>query len=422
VEGLVRLSFLGGTREVGRNAVLLESDGARLLLDYGVMLDEEPGFPAHVRATDIDGVVVTHAHLDHSGGAPIFYLTEKKPIFITPITAELVRVLIKDFIKLSGYYLPFEYLELESMMRCRKDIHYGMKVRVKDLVFTFINAGHIPGSFMVEIEAGGRRLLYTADINTIDTRLVRGARIPRRKYDAVIIESTYATQEHPERKELEEEFIKEVGEVLDEGGRVLIPAFAVSRSQEMLSILHAYGFRRNVYIDGMAREVNEIFLNYPDYLRAPRSFMKTLSKTRVVRGWRDRREALRRSSIIVAPSGMLQGGTAVYYMEHLALDEKSGVFLVSFQIPGTRGAKLLETGRFTIGDREEEVKARVRRFDFSSHAGMTQLHDFLKGLRGEPKVYVIHGEEENCKALADWAGDELDLEAVAPNQGDEFSI
>lgn len=419
---MVKLSFLGGTREVGRNAILLESAEARLLLDYGVMLDEEPGFPAHVRATDIDGVVVTHAHLDHSGGVPIFYLTERKPVFITPITAELVRVLIKDFIKLSGYYLPFEYLELESMMRCRKDIHYEMRVKIKDLAFTPINAGHIPGSFMVDVEARGRRILYTADINTIDTRLVRGARIPKRKYDAVILEGTYATQEHPERRDLEEEFIKEVGEVLEEEGTVLIPAFAVGRSQEMLSILHAHGFRRNVYIDGMAREVNEIFLSYPDYLKAPRAFMKALSKTRVVRGWRDRREALRRSSIIVAPSGMLQGGTAVYYMEHLALDERSGVFLVSFQIPGTGGARLLEMGRFTIGDREEEVKARVRRFDFSSHAGMAQLHDFLRGLRGEPKVYIIHGEEENCSALADWACDELGLEALAPNQGDEFEL
>ncbi|KYH37082.1 MAG: beta-lactamase domain protein [Candidatus Bathyarchaeota archaeon B23] len=419
---MVRLSFLGGTREVGRNAVLIESVGARLLLDYGVMLDDEPGFPSHVRATDIDGVVVTHAHLDHSGGVPIFYLTERKPVFITPVTAELVRVLIKDFIKLSGYYLPFEYLELESMMRCRRDLHYGMKVRIKDLAFTPINAGHIPGSFMVDVEAEGRRILYTADINTIDTRLVRGARIPKRKYDAVIIESTYATQEHPERRELEEEFIKEVKLVLDEEGRVLVPAFAVGRSQEMLSVLYAHGFRRNVYIDGMAREVNEIFLSYPDYLKAPRSFMKALSTAKVVRGWRDRREALKRSSIIVAPSGMLQGGTAVYYMERLALDERSGVFLVSFQIPGTRGAKLLETGRFTIGDGEEEVKARVRRFDFSSHAGMTQLHEFLKGLRGEPKVYVIHGEEENCKALTDWAADELGLEAQAPTQGDEVDV
>jgi len=419
---LIRLSFLGGTREVGRNAILVESAGARLLLDYGVMLDEEPSFPAHVRATDIDGIVVTHAHLDHSGAVPIFYLTERKPIFITPITAELVRVLIKDFIKLSGYYLPFEYLELETMMRCRRDIHYGMRIRVKDVVFTPINAGHIPGSFMVDIEAKGKRILYTADINTIDTRLVRGARIPRRRYDVVIIESTYATQEHPDRKDLEEEFIKEVRAVIDEGGRVLIPAFAVGRSQEMLSILHAYGFRRNVYIDGMARAVNEIFLNYPDYLKAPRAFMKALSTARVVRGWRDRREALRRPSIIVAPSGMLQGGTAIYYMENLALDERSGVFLVSFQIPGTGGAKLLETGRFTIGDREEEVKARVRRFDFSSHAGMTQLHDFLKRLRGEPKIYVIHGEEENCKALVDWTVEELGLEAQAPQQGDEFEV
>jgi len=419
---MVKLRFMGGTHEVGRNAILVESEQARLLLDYGVKIGDEPEFPAHVRATDIDSIVVAHAHLDHSGGVPLFYLSERKPFFATTVTIELMELLIKDFIKLSGYFLPFEYIELENMMRQRKDLSYGTEVKLKDINFRLVNAGHIPGSAMVELSANGRRILYTGDLNTLDTRLVHGARVPKRRFDAVIIESTYATTDHPDRRELEEAFINEIKDVIYNDGRVLVPAFAVGRSQEMLSVIHAHKLRTNVVIDGMARKVNEILLDHPDCLRTPRTFMKIISGTREVRGWRDRREALKRAGVIVAPSGMLQGGTAVFYMERLALDERNGVFLVSFQVPGTGGAKLLETGRFTIGEREEVVKARVRHFDFSSHAGKTQLEAFIRGLRGKPDIYVIHGEPESCDALTQWIRDELGLNAVAPNDGDEFNV
>ena len=419
---MVKLRFMGGTHEVGRNAILVESNRTRLLLDYGAKINDAPNFPSHIRAKDIDGIVIAHAHLDHSGGVPLFYLSESKPLFATPVTIELLKVLIKDFIKLSSYFLPFEYLELENMMRERKDLSYGIDVKLKDIDFRFLNAGHIPGSAMVEIMAGGKRILYTGDFNTVDTKLVRGARIPKRKYDAVIIESTYAIQDHPERKKLENTLIDEMMEVLNNGGKVLVPAFAVGRSQEMLSIIHAHRVKTNLVVDGMARKVNAIFLDHPDFLKAPKTFMKVISRTRQVRGWRDRREAIKRAGVIVAPSGMLQGGTAVYYMERLALDERNGVFLVSFQVPGTGGSKLLETGRFTFGETEEEVNAKIRHFDFSSHSGKTQLEEFIGGLSGKPNIYVIHGEPESCDALAQWARDELDLHAVAPSQGDEFEI
>ena len=419
---MVKLHFMGGTHEVGRNAILVESEQARLLLDYGVKLGDTPEFPAHVRATDVDGIVIAHAHLDHSGGVPLFYLSEEMPFFATPVTTELVRVLIRDFIKLSSYFLPFEYLELESMMRQRRDLAYDVDVKLKDVDFRLVNAGHIPGSAMVELDVNGRRILYTGDMNTVDTRLVRGARAPRRRFDAVIVESTYAAHDHPDRGTLEDAFVNEIREILGGDGRVLVPAFAVGRSQEMLSVIHAHRLGTSVVVDGMARKVNEIFLDHPDFLNRPKTFMKAISGTKEVRGWRDRRQALRRAGVIVAPSGMLQGGTAMFYMENLALDERNGVFLVSFQVPGTGGARLLETGRFPIKEREETVRARVRHFDFSSHAGKTQLEAFLRRLRGKPDIYVIHGEPENCDALARWARDELDLNAVAPNQGDEFNV
>ncbi len=419
---MVKLSFMGGTHQVGGNAVQVISDQTNLLLEYGVKPGTPPEFPAHIRARDVDAIVVGHAHLDHSGGVPLFYLSEKKPYFATRTTSELMKILIKDMIKLNSYYLPFEYLELENMQKYRKDIVYGQKVRVKDTEFRLLDAGHIPGSAMVDVEVGGKKILYTSDFNTIETRICRGAKVPRKKYDAVVIESTYAMHEHPERKQLEKDFVNDIKTTVNDGGKVLVPAFAVGRSHEMLSILHAHKFNGYMLLDGMARAVNQVMLDIPESVKTPKTYSDAVSKVHMIRGWRDRRQVVKKADTIVAPSGMLQGGTVMFYMEKLALDPNNSIFVVSFQVPGTNGAKLLETGLFPIKDRETKVSAKVKHYDFSSHSGRTPLQQFIRGLKGKPDVYVIHGEEESCDFLAEWVRDELDLNGVAPDQEEEFTL
>ncbi len=419
---MVKLRFMGGTHKVGGNAVQVISDEANLLLEYGVKPGTPPEFPGHIRAKDLDAIVVGHAHLDHSGGVPLFYLSEKKPYFATRTTSELMKILIKDMIKLNSYYLPFEYLELDKMQKYRNDIVYGQKVKVKDMEFSLLDAGHIPGSAMVDIKVGDKKLLYTSDFNTIQTRICRGAKVPRRKYDAVIIESTYAMHEHPERKQLEEEFVKEIKSTVNDGGKVLVPAFAVGRSHEMISVLHAHKFKGYMLLDGMARAVNQAMLDVPDSVKTPKTYAQAMAGVHIIRGWRDRRQIVKKADVIVAPSGMLQGGTVMFYMEKLAQNANNSVYIVSFQVPGTNGAKLLETGMFPIKDRETRVNAKVKHFDFSSHSGRTPLQKFLRGLKGKPDVYVIHGEEESCDFLAEWVRDELDLKGVAPNQEEEFTF
>lgn len=419
---MVKLSFMGGCHQVGGNAVVVNSDQSKLLLEYGVKPGTPPEFPGHIRAKDIDGIVIAHAHLDHSGGVPLFYLSEKKPYFATRATSELTKILVKDMIKLNSYYLPFEYLELDKMQECRNDIGYGQEVKMKDIEFSLMDAGHIPGSAMVDIDVGGKKILYTSDFNTIPTRICNNARLPKKKYDAVIIESTYAMHEHPERKQLEEDFVRDIKAINNNGGKVLIPAFAVGRSHEMISVLNAHRFDGYVLLDGMARAVNEVMLGEPDAVKTPNQYSKAMAGVHEIRGWRDRRQALRKADVIVAPSGMLQGGTAMFYMEKLALGSENGIFLVSFQVPGTGGAKLLETGMFPIREKDEKVAAKVKHFDFSSHSGKTPLQQFLRGLKGKPDIYVIHGEEESCDFLAEWVRDELDMKGVAPNEGDEFTV
>jgi len=353
---------------------------------------------------------------------PMFYLSEKKPLFCTATTAEISKILIEDMIKLNNYYLPFEYIELDNMMKQRNDLVYGQEVKLKDINFNLQNAGHIPGSAMVDIEVDGKNILYTSDFNTIETRLCTAAKVSKKKYDAVIIESTYATHEHPERKQLEIDFVKAVKDVVNDGGKVLIPAFAVGRCQEMFSILHAHGFEGTIVLDGMARAVDRILLDRQDAVKTPTQFEQACMSVQEVRGWRDRRKAISQANVIVAPSGMLQGGTSVFYMEKLGFHPENAIFLVSFQVPGTGGSKLLEQGTFNIAEKDEKVTAKVRHFDFSSHTGATPLQNYIKGLKGKPNLYVIHGEADSCDFLAQWAQDECGLKATAPNQGDEFEV
>ena len=332
-----RLKFLGGTREIGRSAIALKSGGAQVLLDYGVMMNHEPGFPMHVPPRDVDAVILSHSHLDHSGAIPIFHVKSKKPVYGTPPTFDLTNILISDFIHLSGYYLPFEYNELDSMMKNCIHLNYREERAVGDIHFQLLDAGHIPGSAQVLIEANGKRLLYTGDYNSQDTRLLNGADTDYGKVDAVIIESTYADEDHSNRAELEKEFVAQVSEVVENGGTSLIPAFSVGRSQEIACILAAYHFEYPTIMDGMARKVNRIMMRHTQYLRDPELFMNAVHNATWVEGWRDRRRAPKKPGAIISPAGMLKGGPSAFYIQKVGKKSQNSVFLVSYQIPGTPG-------------------------------------------------------------------------------------
>ncbi len=418
----MKVRFLGGTGEVGRSAVLVEAGGAKILLDYGVMLDDEPGFPMHVPPRELDAIFITHAHLDHSGAAPIFYIGRGVPIYATRVTFDITELLIQDFIHLSGYYLPFEYIELQNMLSHARSMTYRRPIRIKDMTITFLRAGHIPGSAQVLVEAEGKRLLYTGDINPVDTRLLKGADLDYGELDAIIIESTYADQDHPARHEVEREFVTRVQEVVEGGGTVLVPAFAVARAQEIACVLRAHAFPYDVVMDGMARKVNVLFMNHLRELRDPQLYMAAMDDIILIAKRRDRKKVVKRPCVIISPAGMLKGGPAAYYAMRLAGSSRNAIFLVSYQIPGTPGHELLETGTYIVDGKVQKVKAQVEHFDFSSHAGASDLHAILKRLEGSPKVFVVHGAEGNCDKLASWAREELGLEAVAPEAGSEFVI
>jgi putative mRNA 3-end processing factor len=420
--GQMQIGFLGGTQEVGRIAIAVKTERTQVLLDYGAMLDHEPGFPMHVPPKEVDGIILSHSHLDHSGAVPIFYIQGKKPLFTNRLTAELNQLLISDFIHLSSYYLPFEYLELKSMMQNSKHVEFETEQKVGDIGFQFKNAGHIPGSAQTLIEAEGKRLLYTGDFNIINTRLLEGAKMNYGDLDAVIIESTYANEDHTERSELERRFVDECTEVVEAGGTVLVPAFGVGRSQELACVLAAYHFEHPVTIDGMAREVSRVMMNYSQFLKDARAFSDAIHATNWVEGWRDRRKAIKTPGVVISPAGMLKGGPAVFYTSKIGKRSENAVFLVSYQIPGTPGKELLEKRICVIDGKMRKIKARVEHFDFSSHCGASELREALRRLGGKPKVYVVHGAEGNCELLAKWARNEMGLEALAPRTGETFKV
>ena len=418
----LQIKFLGSAREVGRSAIGVKTENIQVLLDYGVMVNHEPGFPMHVLPKEVDAIVLSHGHLDHSGAIPVFHIQNNKRVYGTRLTFDLAQLLIADFIHLSGYYIPFEYLELRSMMKSCISLDFRKKQTIGDIEFQLLDAGHIPGSAQILIESDGKRLLYTGDYNTVDTRLLRGADKDYGELDAVIIESTYANEDHPDRKTLEKELVERTTDVVETGGTVLIPAFSVGRSQEIACILAAYHFEYPITIDGMTREVNRLLISNEKFLRDPKLFMETIRSADSVEGWRDRRLAAKKPGVIISPAGMLKGGPAAFYIQKLGKKRQNAVFLVSYQVPGTPGHELLEKGKCVIDGKMRKIKAQVDRFDFSSHCGASQLRDAVKALEGNPTIYTVHGAEGNCEKFAKWIETETGLKALAPKTGDVFAV
>jgi putative mRNA 3-end processing factor len=386
------------------------------------MLDNEPGFPMHVPPKDVDALILTHSHLDHSGALPIFYINDKIPLYTNKLNLELTSLLVQDFIHLSGYYLPFEYLELKTMMRANRHLDFGVEESIGDMKLKLFNAGHTPGSASVLIEADGKRILYTGDFNTEESKLLSGATMDYGDLDAVVIESTYADADHTERSLLEKQFLEACTEVVELGGTVLVPSFGVGRAQEMACILAANRFKYPITLDGMAREASRVIMNYKEFLKDPKMFMNAMHNCNWVEGWRDRHRALKTPGVIISTAGMLKGGPAAFYISKLGKKANNAVFLVSYQIPGTPGRELMEKGVCTIDGTVRQIKAKYRHFDFSSHCGASKLKEALTKLGGKPKVFVVHGAEGNCELFADWAKNELGLDAVAPRTGEKYEI
>jgi len=418
----LQVKVLGAAKEVGRSAFQVNCDGTVFLLDYGVELGNEPSYPIEVNPHDITAAIITHAHLDHSGNIPSLFARGSTDVYATPPTFDLSRLLIEDMIKIEKSELRFDMSDVTKMMMHSKEIKYRERVTRGNASFELRESGHVLGGASVLVEFENKRLFYTADINPKGSRMLREADLDFGEIDLVITESTYSQTDQMPRAEAEEKFIEFAYEVLDRKGSLFVPAFSVERSQEIACVLKNANFKHRVIMDGMAVKVNEIMLRYPDFLRDPKVFSDSVHQAIWIRGEKERKSALSEPSVIISPAGMLVGGSAVFYLQQLALDKKNGIALVSYQGEGTPGRKLLETGRVSARGKEMRAEAEVRQFEFSGHADRTALFDLIGKIKGNPKVLTIHGDNESCTKFATEIHEKFGFEAHAPNAGELITI
>jgi putative mRNA 3-end processing factor len=419
----LEVTVLGGAREVGKQALLVKGKMNNVMLDYGAHTGREPSFPLHVKPRDVHSLVLTHAHLDHSGGVPLYFLRDGVKLLTTGLTLELSNLLLDDFIKLSGFYLPFERVDLITMTKNTQRVTLNESVSIgNEFVATFRNSGHLPGGFTVVVENDGRRILYTGDVNLTDSQLLKGADADFGELDAVFTESTYAMVEHEPRAKTEQDFVEYANQVVERKGVLLVPAFSVGRAQEIACLLRSRNFNHLVAMDGMALKTNDILFRHQEFLRDPELFRKTIENIEAVTDWGQRKRLVKTPCVIIAPAGMLMGGASVYYNQVLSQDERNGITIVAFQAAGTPGRTLLDRGLTLINGKPAPVKAEVKRFDFSGHAGRSDLFEMTSRLKGNPKVYALHGDGDTCENFAKEITEKFGFEASAPQNGDKISI
>jgi putative mRNA 3-end processing factor len=392
---MIQVSFLGAIASVGASGILIDTGVEKLVLDYGTKPRERPPlFPLPIEGK-VDAVLISHAHLDHSGGIPLFVARKNScPIFAPDVTRDLTELLLYDSVKISreeAVPLPYSKEDIKATVKTFTPFEYRKPFKIHQAKITPFDAGHIPGSAMFYIEADGKRLLYTGDLNTIDTRLLSGADLNLPKVDYLITESTYADRDHPNRKSQEKELIRIVQNTLANDGIALLSAFAVSRAQEILLILEDAGIDYPVYMDGMAKKATTIINRYRNLLKEPEKLDQALEYVTYVNTIRQRKKIIKEPCVIITTSGMLQGGPVTWYLKRLYQDETSSLVLTGYQLEDTPGRVLMATGRYITEEIDIEVKMHVRRLDFSSHLGRKELFSFIEHL--EPQhIFCIHGD------------------------------
>ena len=422
----MEIKVLGAAGEVGRSAFQVNCDGTNFLLDYGVMFGKPrgapPTYPLHVKPRDIDSVIITHAHLDHSGCVPSLFVSGNCNVYGTAPTFDLSKLLIQDMIKIEKNSHSFGVPEIDNMMAKSKIIGFKEKITRGNASFELRSSGHVIGGSTVLVESKNKKLFYTGDINLRGSRLLPPADLDIGEMDMVITESTYSQENQMPRKESEKGLIDFANEVIDRKGTLFIPSFSVERSQEVASVLINSGFKHKIIMDGMALKVNEVLLRYPEYLRNPEIFKDVIEKVVSVRDHNERKKALSEPCVVISPAGMLVGGNAVYYLQELSFNDRNGIALVSYQGEGTPGKKLLDTGKVQTRGKDLNVKAEVKQFQFSGHADRDSLFEMIKNLKGNPKIMTVHGDDESCTRFAEEIHERFGFEAHAAKLDEKITL
>jgi putative mRNA 3-end processing factor len=322
-------------------------------------------------------------------------------------------LLLQDSLKIAdaeGYDSPFDDRDLRTARRRFRTVDFGDNVDMGDLEVTAQPAGHIPGATMYEVN-GNQTILFSGDLHTLTTDLVWGARPI--KCDTLFLEATYAGRQHPERLKSEYAFLKKVEQVVERGGLALVPSFAVGRTQDILLTLAKA--RYDVWLDGMGKKVNMIYVNHPEYIRSSKKLRQAMNRVHVVDGPRSREMALE-GDVIVCTSGMLDGGPVLRYLDAVREDPKCAILLTGYQVEGTNGRRLVDTGQIDLWGVNVDINIEWQKFDFSAHAGHDELVRFVEGCDPQ-RVVLMHGDQRELLAEA------LEgREVLLPKEGQWYSL
>ena len=439
----LRITALGGCREVGRNAFMLSTPETRILIDCGVSVGSEGMpylyVPEVTPISNIDAVVITHAHLDHTGLVPLLYLYGYDgPIYITQPTRDLMALLLLDYLEVSareGKKIPYKSSLIRDAIRHTIPLKYGDVTDIApDVKLTLYNAGHILGSSIAYFHVGNGlyNVAFTGDMKYERTFLFDPAFNGFTRLEALVMESTYGGMHdfQPSRREAEKNLKEEIERTLKQGGKVIIPAFAVGRSQEVMIALEGMQLEVPVYLDGMIWEATAIHSAYPEYLnknlknsiyQGANPFLSDIFVQ--VDDAEKRREIIDgpESSIILSTSGMLNGGPVLEYLKGLAGDERNTLIFVGYQAEGTLGRRIQKGWdeiQLSADGKMVNIKMRMGTATidgFSGHSDRNQLLEYVKRIRPLPsKVMCMHGESNKCIALASGIHKKLNIETSAP--------
>ncbi|MBS3080535.1 beta-CASP ribonuclease aCPSF1 [Candidatus Pacearchaeota archaeon] len=449
IEEWIRVTFLGSGRQVGRSCILLQTPQTKVLLDCGIDVggkgkDKFPYLDApEFRLNELDAVILSHAHLDHSGLVPYLYkMGYQGPIYMTAPTRDLAALLALDFIGVAYKQATtplFSSTDIKEMVKHSICLDYNEVTDIApDMRITFYNAGHALGAAIVHINIGNgaHNLVYSGDIKFLKTRLLDRAVNIFPRLETMILEATYGGKENvlPSRKDAEDQLINEIKQTIEKKGKVLIPELGLGRAQETMLILEE-AMRNDklprvpIYIDGMIWDINGIHTAYPDFLNSQVRRDIFQNKNPFVSdvfnrvGSSSERKLVIEGSpcVVLATSGMLVGGASVEYFRHFASSRNNKICFVCYQGSGSLGRQVqdgIKQVKMSVEGKEEivDVNLAVITIDgLSAHAGRTELIDYTN--KTQPRVMRIilnHGEQSRCLDIASTIYKLHHIETIVP--------
>ncbi len=450
-ETWIRTTALGGYRQVGRSSTLISTRDSKILVDCGVDFSSEDASNPFLNAPEVqplenlDGIVLTHAHLDHCGLVPaLFKVNYDGPIYCTPPTRDLMTLLQLDYIKVAfgeARKSPYDSAAIKEVVKHCIPLRYGETTDIApDIRLTFHNAGHILGSAIAHFHIGDGlyNIAVTGDIKFEKTWLFNQAVNKFPRLETLIIESTYGghKDKQPSRKDAAEQIKAMVQRTIERKGKMLVPVFAVGRSQEVMIVLETlmrYGEIPTlpIYLDGMIWEATAIHTAHPEYLNSQlrtQIFQKGenpfLSEIFNRVDSQEMRETIINDNepcMVLATSGMMNGGPVMEYFKTWASEPKNTIVFVGYQAEGTLGRKIQRgLSQIVMNDKGNQITVDIKLNNetcegFSGHSDRKQLLNYVGSMDPKPeRIIVCHGEESKCIELASTFHKRYNVETRVP--------